>query len=48
MIKCKVKVITKDFRYHYSGIFQSTWHAMVDAAAKVTNPVRLITVQVIR
>lgn len=48
MIKCSVKIVTKDFRFHYCGIFDSTWHAMMDAAAKVADPIRLITVQVIK
>lgn len=48
MIKCRIKIATKDFRFQYSGIFESTWHAMMDAAAKVADPIRRITVQVIK
>jgi len=48
MIKCRVKVKAGRDSYQYSGLFDSTWHALMDAAAKFNQFDRVITVSVVR
>lgn len=48
MIKCRVKVKTGTESYQYSGLFYSTWHALMDAAYKFSHVERAITVTVIK
>lgn len=48
MIKCRVKVKTGNDLFQYSGLFDSTWHAMMDAASRFVQPGRMITVRAIK
>ena len=48
MIKCRVKVKTGKGLFQYSGLFISSWHALMDAAYKFSHVERAITVTVMR
>lgn len=47
MIRCSVKIRTTKALYQYAGIFESTWHAMMDAAKRVSEPC-CVTVEVVK
>lgn len=48
MIKCLVIVKTNNETFRYSGLFQSTWAAMMDAAARFVEAGRVISVRAIK
>lgn len=48
MIKCRVKVKTGKDLFQYSGLFISSWHALMDAAYKFSHVEKAITVTVIK
>lgn len=47
LMKCQVKVKTATGSYHYTGLFRSTWYAMMDAAKRIGEPCR-VTVEVVK
>lgn len=48
MIKCRVKVKTATDSFQYSGLFDSSWHALMDAASRFNQVDRVISVRVIK
>ena len=48
MIKCLVIVKTNNETFRYSGLFQSTWAAMMDAASRFVEAGRVISVRAVK
>lgn len=48
MIKCRVIIKTQQETYRYCGLFQSTWAAMMDAAARFVEAGRVISVRAMK
>lgn len=47
LMKCQVKIKTASSSYRYTGLFRSTWYALMDAAKRVSEPC-CVTVEVVK